>query len=175
VFRLRSGAVWTLSSTQADGARTQGSAVAVSPTRLITNCHLIGNPANVLLRKGELTLRGRVVSSDPEGDRCILTVEEAVATYVASARQHGALLVGEDVSAIGNPKGLDATLSRGIIAQKRVKNGHTYIQTDAAISSGSSGGGLFDTAGNLVGITTFKIAEGESLNFAIAIDEFCQP
>jgi len=175
MFRLRSGAIWTLSSTKADGARTQGSAVAVSSTQLVTNCHLIGNPQDVLLRQEDFSLRGSVVSSDPGGDRCILEVEQAVPIYVASARKHGALMVGEDVLAIGNPKGLDATLSRGIIAQKRVKAGHTYIQTDAAISSGSSGGGLFDTAGNLVGITTFKIAEGESLNFAIAIDEFCQP
>jgi serine protease Do len=84
------------------------------------------------------------------------------------------LLVGEDVAAIGNPKGLDTSLSRGLVAQKRNKKGHGYIQTDAALSSGSSGGGLFDTAGNLVGVTTFKVASGESLNFAIAIDEFCR-
>ena len=118
-------------------------------------------------------MRAEVLAAAPEGDRCILKSSEPLPTYVASARQQGALLVGEDVAAIGNPKGLDTSLSRGLVAQKRNKNGHGYIQTDAALSSGSSGGGLFDTAGNLVGVTTFKVSTGESLNFAIAIDEFC--
>jgi S1-C subfamily serine protease len=115
-----------------------------------------------------------VVAADRDGDRCILQTSETLPTYVASAKPMRALLVGEDVAAIGNPKGLDTSLSRGLVAQKRNKNGHAYIQTDAALSSGSSGGGLFDTAGNLVGVTTFKVATGESLNFAIAIDEFCR-
>jgi S1-C subfamily serine protease len=61
-----------------------------------------------------------------------------------------------------------------LIAQKRQRSGRAYIQTDAALSSGSSGGGLFDSRGNLVGITTFTIAEGENLNFAIAAEEFCR-
>jgi S1-C subfamily serine protease len=52
--------------------------------------------------------------------------------------------------------------------------GLKIIQTTAQISRGSSGGGLFDRFGNLIGITTFKIADSEGLNFAIAIDNFVQ-
>jgi hypothetical protein len=172
VFQLRSGAIWSLKS-NAGGAQSTGSAVAVSPTTLVTNCHLIKASSGVILLKEGSSMRAEVLAADPEGDRCILKSSEPLPTYVASARQQGALLVGEDVAAIGNPKGLDTSLSRGLVAQKRNKNGHGYIQTDAALSSGSSGGGLFDTAGNLVGVTTFKVSTGESLNFAIAIDEFC--
>ncbi|EEB78049.1 hypothetical protein GPB2148_2681 [marine gamma proteobacterium HTCC2148] len=94
--------------------------------------------------------------------------------YVRRGRGYTAVKIGENVAAISNPKGLETSLSRGIVGQKRSRGGLRLIQTDAAISSGSSGGGLFDRSGYLMGITTFTIAEGQSLNFAIAIDEFCR-
>ena len=134
---------------------------------------MINNPAKINLRQGTKRLSAFLTSADPEGDRCILHVAQPLPGYVISAKGSSALRVGEDVAAIGNPKGLDTSLSRGIIAQKRQKSGRAYLQTDAALSSGSSGGGLFDAAGNLVGITTFTVAAGENLNFAIAVEEFC--
>lgn len=173
VFLLRSGAIWTVKS-MAGETRSAGSAVAVSPYTLVTNCHLIHDPSGVTLLTTGRAIHAQVLAADRNGDRCILQTTEPLPTYVTSAKPMRELLVGEDVAAIGNPKGLDTSLSRGLVAQKRNKGGHGYIQTDAALSSGSSGGGLFDTAGNLVGVTTFKVASGESLNFAIAIDEFCR-
>jgi S1-C subfamily serine protease len=140
----------------------------------VTNCHLIQLPAGVKLQRAGSAMGARVVAADREGDRCVLEPDKSLTRYVASGRSYRALPIGEDVAAIGNPKGLDTSLSRGIVGQKRERGGLTLLQTDAAISSGSSGGGLFDTAGNLVGITTFKVAAGESLNFAIAVDEFCR-
>ena len=116
----------------------------------------------------------RLKAADRKGDRCVLEVGTNLPAYVSQGRSHSTVRIGEDVAAIGNPKGLETSLSRGIVAQKRSRDGLQLIQTDAAISSGSSGGGLFDKAGNLVGITTFTVAEGQSLNFAIAIDEFCR-
>jgi S1-C subfamily serine protease len=173
VFQLRSGAIWSVKS-EAANARTMGSAVAVSPSALLTNCHIIRDAVEVTLLQVGSSIPAKVIAADPEGDRCILQSSRPLATYVTAARRERDLLVGEDVAAIGNPRGLDTSLSRGLVAQKRNKDGHALIQTDAAMSSGSSGGGLFDDAGNLVGITTFKVASGESLNFAIAIDEFCR-
>ncbi len=173
VFQLRSAAIWTVKS-MAGKAQSVGSAVAVSPNTLLTNCHLIRDPAGVTLLTTARAIHAEVLAADRDGDRCILQTAEPLPTYVQSAKPVRELLVGEDVAAIGNPKGLDTSLSRGLVAQKRNNKGHSYIQTDAALSSGSSGGGLFDTAGNLVGVTSFKVASGESLNFAIAIDEFCR-
>jgi S1-C subfamily serine protease len=173
VFQLRSGAIWTVKS-MAGKVKSVGSAVAVSPNLLVTNCHLIHDPDGVTLLTTGKAIHAQVLSADRDGDRCILQTAVSLPAYVHSAKPHRELLVGEDVAAIGNPRGLDTSLSRGLVAQKRKKKGHAYIQTDAALSSGSSGGGLFDTAGNLVGVTTFKVASGESLNFAIAIDEFCR-
>lgn len=173
VFQQRSGAIWSV-KTSADASHSMGSAVAVSPTVLVTNCHIIKDSSRITLLREGSAMGAFLVAADREGDRCILRASDNLPVYVNAARRYGDVLVGEDVAAIGNPKGLDTSLSRGIVAQKRGHDGHRLIQTDAAISSGSSGGGLFDTSANLVGITTFKVSSGESLNFAIAIDEFCR-
>ncbi|TDG15244.1 serine protease [Seongchinamella unica] len=173
VFEANAQAIWTVDSRNGKN-QSQGSAVAVSPTELITNCHLIENPRQIAVRRVGWNLPARLKASDRQGDRCILEVGNSLPAYVRRGRSHAAVKIGEDVAAIGNPKGLETSLSRGIVGQKRTRSGLRLIQTDAAISSGSSGGGLFDRAGYLVGVTTFTIAEGQSLNFAIAIDEFCQ-
>ncbi len=173
VFELRSPAIWTLNSNDAQ-RRTLGSAVAVSRDSLITNCHMINGVDGISLRQGNRSLSAFLSAADPEGDRCILRVAKPLPGYVVSSKRSSSVRVGEDVAAIGNPKGLDTSLSRGIVAQKRQKGGRAYIQTDAALSSGSSGGGLFDAAGNLVGITTFTVDAGANLNFAIAVEEFCR-
>jgi len=76
--------------------------------------------------------------------------------------------VGQSVFAIGNPLGLERTMSKGVISTKqRNFDGLTYIQTDAAINPGNSGGPLFNNKGEVVGITNMGITAAESLNFAI--------
>jgi S1-C subfamily serine protease len=66
------------------------------------------------------------------------------------------------------------TLAEGIVSSKRAKDDERLFQTSAPISRGSSGGGLFDAHGNLVGITTFMIKDAQNLNFAIAAEEFAK-
>lgn len=78
-----------------------------------------------------------------------------------------ALTTGQRVYAVGSPEGLELTFSEGVISALRDNEGVRIIQTSAAISPGSSGGGLFDDRGRLVGITTFQSKEGQSLNFAL--------
>ncbi|MHC4414526.1 MAG: S1C family serine protease [Planctomycetota bacterium] len=78
--------------------------------------------------------------------------------------------VGQTVFAIGNPLGLERTLSQGVISTtQRSFDGLTYIQTDAAVNPGNSGGPLFNTRGEVVGITNMGILFGEGLNFAIPV------
>ncbi|QFU76895.1 serine protease [Halioglobus maricola] len=172
VFESNSEAIWTVDS-QAGSTRSTGTAVAVSSSELITNCHLINDPANISIRRVGSTLQASLLYADRDGDRCVLKAQGSLPTYVQYGRRHDEVRIGEEVAAIGNPRGLETSLSRGIVGQKRSRHGLKLIQTDAAISSGSSGGGLFDQAGNLVGITTFTVSDGQSLNFAIAIEEFC--
>jgi len=78
------------------------------------------------------------------------------------------LQIGQTVFAIGNPLGLERTLSQGVISTtQRSFDGLTYIQTDAAINPGNSGGPLFNTMGEVIGITNMGILGGEALGFAI--------
>ena len=78
------------------------------------------------------------------------------------------IVVGQPVFAIGNPLGLERSMSQGVISTKqRSFDGLTYIQTDAAVNPGNSGGPLFNTKGEVVGITNMGITAAESLNFAI--------
>lgn len=110
----------------------------------------------------------------PVGDRkkdiCFI-ISEVKLRPLTSTRNYSTLKVGEKVYAIGSPRGLKNSFSQGLISGRRTYRGVSVIQTSAAISAGSSGGALFDAQGRLIGITTYKITTGESLNFAIAIDE----
>jgi S1-C subfamily serine protease len=98
---------------------------------------------------------------------------------VAGVRTYDSLEVGEPVYTLGAPVGLELTLSNGIISGRREEQGRHFVQTTAPISPGSSGGGLFDARGNLVGVTTLVLVGREhlnqALNFAIAADAFWQP
>jgi S1-C subfamily serine protease len=93
-------------------------------------------------------------------------------------RSYDSLEVGEKVYTLGSPVGLELTLSDGLISGRRDEDGFHYVQTTAPISPGSSGGGLFDARGNLVGVTTLVLTGRErlnqALNFAIPAEAFWQ-
>ena len=83
----------------------------------------------------------------------------------------GEVAAGDAVFAIGNPLGLERTVSEGIVSTRnRAFDGLTYIQTTAAINPGNSGGPLFNERGEVIGITNMKSAFGEGLGFAIPVD-----
>lgn len=149
-----------------------GSAVALDERTVVTNCHVIDEMSVILLRQGSQMLRASPSGGDPATDRCLMTVSPGRLSAVPGTRAWGDLRVGETVYTIGAPKGLEATLGQGLISGLREIKGTRYVQTTAPISPGSSGGGLFDAAGNLVGITTFHIRDADGLNFAIAAEDF---
>ena len=159
--------------------QAQGSGVVVGQNEVATNCHVIDEAKSVVVRQaadsgGGETYRmdARVLARDDERDLCLLFVGELSEPPAAPVAAMGAakdLTVGEEMFAVGAPEGWELSLSRGVVSQLRGIHGKRVaplVQTDAAISPGSSGGGLFNEEGELVGITTFKW-KGESLNFAI--------
>ncbi len=151
---------------------TQGSAVAVTPRIALTNCHVIHkNQAHFLVRKDEV-FEARVVYDDEDSDRCALEIKSGSLQPVPGVHPYATLRVGERVYTVGSPSGLENTLGEGIISGLRGKPGLDLVQTSAPISPGSSGGGLFDAAGNLIGITTFFFRDAQNLNFAVAADAF---
>ena len=156
----------------------QGSGVIVGASRVVTNCHVVesGNvhvvyPPHSRQATAKNGIRATVERRDIKRDFCLLRVPN-IRGQLASIRKFNTLQVGEAVYALGAPQGLELTLTSGLISQLRHDEGVRVIQTNAAISPGSSGGGLFDSEGNLVGITTSVFAEDDAqgLNFAIPAD-----
>jgi S1-C subfamily serine protease len=114
-----------------------------------------------------------VVSANEKADRCVLRAETALPKWV-TVRPYDDIKVGERAITIGTPQGLDLTVAEGIVSSKRTLDGRRLVQTTAAISQGSSGGGLFDAEGHLLGITTFYLKVGQNLNFAVAAEDYAK-
>jgi len=147
----------------------QGSGVIIAPGEVATNCHVLKDADRLQVRHGQVRHPARVRLSDAERDLCQI----AAAGLTARPAAIGAtkvLTVGSRVYAVGAPRGLELTLSEGIVSGLREVPGGQYIQTTAPISPGSSGGGLFDENGALVGLTTFYVSEGQNLNFALPVE-----
>jgi hypothetical protein len=151
---------------------SQGAAVAISEKEALTNCHVVENRNLIFLRKGKLFSRATLKFAHKKTDRCMLKIAEGKLQSIGGIRDFSDLVVGETVYAIGSPRGLENTLSKGLISGLREFDGIDLIQTSAPISPGSSGGGLFDSYGNLIGITTFILKNSQSLNFAISAGEY---
>ncbi len=156
----------------------QGSGVIIRPNIVATNCHVVNERGGIVVYKSndrrvdtDTVFPATIRSSDEEQDFCLLEVAR-LQGVPAAVRRYDTLKVGEDVYGLGAPKGLDLSLSDGLISQLREVDGYRVIQTNVAISPGSSGGGLFDGEGNLVGILTEKIVDEdtEGIGFAIPAD-----
>ena len=166
VFEKASGAVYVV---KAD--RRMGSAVAISESELLTNCHVVDDVTEVKLTRAKTEMPAEVVSRNVDADRCVLRTGAKLPSWVA-VRPWDDIRVGEKAITIGTPQGLELSAAEGIVSSKRVFNQSRVIQTSAPISQGSSGGGLFDARGNLLGITTFYFRAGQNLNFAVAAEEY---
>ncbi len=148
-----------------------GSAVTVAPGRVVTNCHVLRGAAAVKVRHADVMLSASLEFPDAERDLCQLAVDNLDAKVVQRVAA-STLRVGQRVYAVGSPHGLDLTLSEGLVSALRTNSlgKEPVIQTSAAISHGSSGGGLFDTEGRLVGIVTLSFHGAQNLNFAVPVD-----
>ena len=156
----------------------QGSGVIIRPNVVATNCHVVDDGGEIVVYKSDnrradtdTPFAATIRRANDEDDFCLLEVD-GLWGVSATVRRYDTLKVGEAVYGLGAPKGLDLSLSDGLVSQLREVRGTRFIQTNAAISPGSSGGGLFDSEGNLVGIMTLKIADEsvEGIGFAIAAD-----
>jgi serine protease Do len=174
VFRMVSGSIAIIRT----DSGAQGSAVALATkpgqgTAFATNCHVLVGATSFTVATRRARSRGLFVGGDFEQDTCMVYADlEATVPSTFNALD---LLPGEKVFAIGAPHGLELSISEGIVAGKRgdfLLNPPVLIQTTAAISPGSSGGGLFDSKARLIGITSFLLKDAQNLNFAIAIHEF---
>jgi S1-C subfamily serine protease len=151
-----------------------GSAVAYYPlnngwTGLLTNCHTLRGATSLRVSQKGKSVEAMFLAGDPDADICLIAARMELP--VPDTRNFFDLRVGEAVFAIGSPKGLELSISNGIISQLRGTIFESLlIQTTAPISPGSSGGGLFDARGRLVGLTTFYLDQAQGLNFAVSVN-----
>jgi serine protease Do len=148
-----------------------GSGVAVGKHVIATNCHVALKGDARLIKVNDKFVTTTLIYKDELNDICLLNVADHEFKPVKS-RPASSVKIGEEVYAIGSPRGYEKTISRGIISN-RIKFKETYIlQTDAATSPGSSGGGLFDIQGRLIGITFAKneALGSEGIGFAIPVE-----
>ena len=150
-------------------AIAQGSGVVIYKDTVVSNCHVIekANTASVLYRNKHFA--ATLHYEDSERDLCSFTVNglSAPPVQLGSTSQ---VQVGDAAYAIGAPEGLELTLSGGLISSLRKIPGGVVLQMTTPISPGSSGGGLFDSEGRLIGITSYYMAKGEQLNFALPVE-----
>ena len=170
IFAKVSGSVARVNVQDASGRAVGfGSGVVIDRGIVLTNCHVALRGTAVAAKLGNDVYPAIVQVADEELDLCTLSVPglDAPAVPIGSVKT---LRTGQRVFAIGAPQGLELTISEGIVSSLREVPGGTVIQTTAAISAGSSGGGLFDVSGKLVGIPTFTHRYGQNLNFALPAD-----
>jgi tetratricopeptide (TPR) repeat protein len=147
-----------------------GSGVVISSGEIVTNCHVVEQGTFVRVKQGEKTYQASMHYSNTDYDLCHFTVRGLNAPPV-SFGSVAALKAGARVVAIGAPQGLELSISEGLVSSLREhESGAKIIQTSAPISPGSSGGGLFNDRGQLVGITTLFLKDSQNLNFAVPVD-----
>jgi S1-C subfamily serine protease len=151
---------------------SQGSAVAVTDHILLTNCHVVAGRPQIAISQDGVGSRAKLVYGDPGGDRCFLQVDGMVLHPVQGVRRAEDLKIGETVYSVGTPGGLERSFGQGLISGRRQWEGVRIVQNSAPSWFGSSGGGLFDERGNLVGITTAISAVAANMSFSIAAEDF---
>jgi serine protease Do len=161
-----------------EDARSTGSGVIVDPSGyILTNNHVIENAQDITVRLSDSRkFTATLVGRDPKTDVAVLKVDAKAPLPAAELGDSDRLRVGQWVIAIGNPFGLDRTVTAGIVsATARNRVGVTtyenFIQTDASINPGNSGGPLLSLDGRVIGINTAIVAAGQGIGFSIPINE----
>lgn len=147
-----------------------GSGFVVRGDLVATNFHVIrgaaSGSAKVVGSKATYTIQG-VVAKDPDRDLAILKISGLTAPALTlNVKTDPA--IGDSVFAIGNPQGLEGTLSQGIVSGIRTVGSSSWVQVTAPISPGSSGGPVLNQAGSVIGVAVATLRGGQNLNFAVS-------
>ena len=143
----------------------QGSGFWVTGRKIVTNAH-VANAGKIYVDVGSARVPATIQSVDGFNDLAVLTVDiEITATQLALS--NSAPSPGDVVFAIGNPQGLERSISQGVVSATREIDHHDLLQLTAPISHGSSGGPIVNVKGQVVGVTVGFLESGQSLNFAV--------
>jgi serine protease Do len=183
LFERVSPAVVSIQATKINKTKPQrrfetivGSGVIIERDgQILTNAHVVDGAASVTITLDNGNKApGRVLGLDTVLDLALLRVETSGSLPAARLGDSASIKVGDEVVAIGNPIGLDQTMTRGIVSGlNRVLPGvsdEAMIQTDAPINPGNSGGPLVDRCGQVIGINTLISEDAQSIGFAVPIN-----
>lgn len=162
--RMQNSVYLVRASGQSDSI--QGSAVRIGPNAVVTNCHVIANAAAITVMTRKTQHTAKLLHADIARDLCTLSVLDLPPSEIPVVRRLETIRVGERAFALGAPRGLELSLSEGIVSSIRESEVGRLVQTTAPISPGSSGGALFDAESRLLGITSFQRRDSQNLNFA---------
>ena len=154
---------------ETSSSRIQGSGVILRSDGVIaTNYHIVKGAiaAQVRLAKGDIYDDVSIVDYDERKDIAILNIKASNLPSIPAADSN-MVRIGATVYAISNPRGLENSLSSGLISSIRDAEGFRVFQFTAAISAGSSGGALLDDDGKFIGLAYASIRDGQNLNLAI--------
>lgn len=148
----------------------EGSGFAIGSNTVVTNAHVIGNQNDIIVKaySGQ-EYNASIYLFNEALDIAILSVDNAefIPLEIGNCED---IKVGDDIYAIGAPRSLEYTLTKGVISNKsRTIGFNKYIQIDAAINSGNSGGPLLNSAGQVIGVNSMKISDAEGIGLAIPI------
>jgi S1-C subfamily serine protease len=180
-FRRFFGDEFMPRSPQQERLRGQGSGFIIDRSGVIlTNAHVVNqaDKVTVTLKDGR-TLEGKVQGVDEVTDLAVIKVTDAHDLPIAALGDSNAVQVGDWAIAVGNPLGLDNTVTLGIISTLKRSSAQVgipdkrldFIQTDAAINPGNSGGPLLNQQGEVIGINTAIRADAMGIGFAIPINK----
>ena len=140
---------------------------------VITNNHVIANAEDILVRVGDKEYKAKLIGADPYMDVAVLQMETKDKFKPVKFGDSDLARVGDWAVAIGNPFGLGGTVTAGIISARNRDINLTryddFIQTDASINQGNSGGPLFNLKGEVIGINTAILGQGWSIGIGFAI------
>ena len=141
---------------------------------VVTNNHVIQDAEDIIVRvNGNKEFKAKVIGSDPLSDIAVLQLETKEKFIPVKFGNSDSARIGDWVIAIGNPFGLGGTVTSGIISARNRSIGlsryEDYIQTDASINSGNSGGPLFDMNGDVIGINTAILGRSGSIGIGFSI------
>lgn len=143
---------------------------------ILTNEHVVSGAQQIKVRLTDQRIfPGKVVGVDPKTDIAVIKIDAEGSLPVAVLGNSDQLKVGQWALAIGNPFGLDSTLTVGVISATGrtdlgIEDYENFIQTDASINPGNSGGPLLNIYGEVVGVNTAIVASGQGIGFAIPIN-----
>lgn len=169
IYSSSQDSVFLVYLNDASGSTTAlGSAFLVKPHILITNAH-VAEAGSPVLAVGPVRIPVKVLRVDKGHDLAEMSVDVDLTSKPLSLSSEE-VKPGEQIFAIGNPEGLEKTISQGIVSGLRKRDGADLIQISSPISHGSSGGPILNLKGEVVGVTVAFLEQGQNLNFAVPVE-----